>query len=128
MDFIPKLWFVEEFIDQFKYFDDRGLRVSKTITYVLLCHNGPIHKFTRFINLSSIYNIAIESINMWICFLSTRDIKYLELVNFDSGHEQMPYPILSFSCKKLTYLRLSGFNLSIPPNICGFKRLLELSL
>jgi hypothetical protein len=33
-----------------------------------------------------------------------------------------------FSCQELTHLKLCGFNLSVPPNFCGFKSLLDLNL
>jgi hypothetical protein len=33
-----------------------------------------------------------------------------------------------FSCQDLTHFRYSGFNLSVPPNFCGLKKLLVLYL
>jgi len=58
--------------------------------------------------------------------LSKRNIKHLELVNHATHLGQMPYIVLS--CKELTYFKFFGFDLSIPPIFCGFKRLLELHL
>jgi hypothetical protein len=33
-----------------------------------------------------------------------------------------------FSCQELTHFWLSGFNVSVPPNFCGLKNLLDLDL
>ncbi|XP_058756666.1 F-box/FBD/LRR-repeat protein At1g13570-like [Vicia villosa] len=119
----------ECFFERFWHVDDRDRDrvVCKIITKVLMLHNGPIHKFTLFIPFDSCFKITVEYLNMWIPILSKKDIKYLELVNCDDAvPDEMPYIVLS--CKELTYFEFGGFNLSVPPNFCSFKRLLELHL
>ncbi|XP_045795678.1 F-box/FBD/LRR-repeat protein At1g13570-like isoform X3 [Trifolium pratense] len=99
--------------------------VSKIITDVLMLHNGPIYKFNLFILYGCGFEITLECLNTWIPFLS-RNVKHLELVNHGTYLDKMPYIV--FSCKELTKFRFGGFNLSIPPNFSGFKRLLNLKL
>ncbi|XP_058780800.1 F-box/FBD/LRR-repeat protein At1g13570-like [Vicia villosa] len=129
----PQLCFDNNFFERYTYLEarDHASVVSKIITDVLMLHNGPIHKFTLSLsfdinyNFKSNFKITLEYLNTWIPFLS-RDIKYLDLVDrWESVHE-MPYIV--FSCKELTYFKFGGFHLLIPPNFCGFKRLLELHL
>ncbi|XP_058749889.1 F-box/FBD/LRR-repeat protein At1g13570-like [Vicia villosa] len=116
----PHICFDEEF---FKCFQPDGSPhpdpvVCKTITDVLKLHNGPIHKFS--IDKRPFW-IELEDLNTWIPFMS-KDIKHLELLTFRSSEN---LDIL-LSCKELTCFKLGSFNLSIPPNFCGFKKLLEL--
>jgi hypothetical protein len=60
-------------------------------------HKGPIYRFTLFILFGE---IAMEHLNIWFKFVSGRNIKYLDLVNFGTTLNQMPYIV--FSCKELT--------------------------
>ncbi|XP_058738188.1 F-box/FBD/LRR-repeat protein At1g13570-like [Vicia villosa] len=123
----PHLFFDPNFFERFWHVDDRYPVVCKIITDVLMLHNGPIHKFSLFIPYNSCFKITVECLNMWIPILAKKDVKYLDLVNCDDTVPvEMPYTVLS--CKELTYFSFCGFNLSVPPNFCGFKRLLELQL
>jgi hypothetical protein len=121
---LPRLWFDQYFFDEY---EDLGDPVAyKIITDVLVQHKGPIDKFGLFIPHDYKFEITIEHLDTWISCLSKRDIKHLELVNHKTHLNQMPYIVLS--CKELTYFKFFGFDLSIPPDFCGFKRLLELHL
>lgn len=122
----PQLWFGEDYFDEYKDLDYPGPVASKIITDVLMQHNGPIHNFHLFIPYDYNFKIIIEFLSTWIPFLSRRDIKHLELLNYGTHVDQMPYTVLA--CKELTYFKFSGFNLSIPHDFCGFKRLLNLHL
>ncbi|XP_058740356.1 F-box/FBD/LRR-repeat protein At1g13570-like [Vicia villosa] len=122
----PQLCFDQDLFEIFQHLDDPNTVISKIITDLLMGHNGPIHKFTLFIPYNSYFKITMEHLNMWIPILSRKDIKYLDLVNDYGQVYQMPYIVLS--CKELTYFKVGGFKLSIPPNFYGFKRLLELHL
>ncbi|XP_058756668.1 F-box/FBD/LRR-repeat protein At1g13570-like [Vicia villosa] len=65
---------------------------------------------------------------MWIPFMS-KDIKHLELVTYCTPEDQnKKMPDTLFSCKELTFLKFSSFDLSVPPNFYAFKKLLELHL
>lgn len=108
----PQLWFGEDYFDEYKDLDYPGPVASKIITDVLMQHNGPIHKFHLFIPYDYNFKIIIEFLSTWIPFLSRRDIKHLELLNYGTHVDQMPYTVLA--CKELTYFKFSGFNLSIP--------------
>jgi hypothetical protein len=88
-----------------------------------MIHKGPIYKVTLFIPFGE---ITMERLNMWFQFLSERNIKYLNVVNFSTTLNQMLYIV--FFCKELTDFEFCGFILSIPPNFCGIKRLLNLRL
>ncbi|KAK2451709.1 F-box/FBD/LRR-repeat protein [Trifolium repens] len=72
------------------------------------------------------FTITTEYLNMWILFLSRKGIKYLELQNSSPFYIKMPSHI--FSCQEMTHFRCSGFKLSVPPNFCGLKNLLDLYL
>jgi len=122
---VPRLRFDDDFFDEYEDLDDPGPVASKVIRDVLMQHNGPIHKFDLFVPYGYNFEITMEYIDTWIPILS-RSIKHLELVNFNTHLDQMPYIV--FSCKELTFFTFAGFNLSIPPDFCGFKRLLNLHL
>jgi hypothetical protein len=123
---VPELEFCEDFFSRFKYHDDPDLEISRIITEVLSLHNGPIYKFSLQISYSINFTIATEYLSKWILFLSKRGIKVLDLLGASSLNIKMPSDI--FSCQDLTYFRCSGFNLSVPPNFCGLKKLLVLYL
>ncbi|XP_058756676.1 F-box/FBD/LRR-repeat protein At1g13570-like [Vicia villosa] len=119
-DFDPWFWHLDN------PYPDRV--ICKTITDVLMLHNGPIHKFSIHIPERYRFRLSTEKLNMWIPFMS-RDIKHLELLTYQT-EEDPQYPMLDIllSCKELTCFKLRSFNLSIPPNFCGFKKLRELHL
>ncbi|CAL5193409.1 unnamed protein product [Lathyrus oleraceus] len=121
----PHLYFDDDFYQRFLVLDDPGAVVSKIITDVVMLHNGPIHKFSICIYADFDFKITTEDINLWIPFMS-RDVKHLELVTHCVFKD--PMPDILFSCKELTYFKCSSFILSIPPNFCGFEKLLELHL
>ncbi|PNX81097.1 F-box/FBD/LRR-repeat protein [Trifolium pratense] len=120
---VPELVFCEDFVSRFEDLDDPGPEISRIMTEVLFLHNGPIYKFSLNIPLSSQFTITTEYLNKWILFLSRRGIKDLQLL---CNAYTLPSHI--FSLQDLTHFRLSGFNLSVPPNFCGFKKLLDLCL
>ena len=122
----PRLWFNHNFFHEYEYLDDPCPIASQIIMDVLMQHNGPINNFSLFVPYDCDFMITIESLNRWIPFLSRRDIKHLEFYDRGRYLDQIPYIV--FSCKELTYLSVSSFNFSIPPDFCGFKRLLELHL
>ncbi|AES81303.2 hypothetical protein MTR_7g090760 [Medicago truncatula] len=70
-------------------------------------HNGPIHKFHLFIPYDYNFKIIIEFLSTWIPFLSRRDIKHLELLNYGTHVDQMPYTVLA-CFKRLLNLHLSN--------------------
>ncbi|XP_045789589.1 F-box/FBD/LRR-repeat protein At1g13570-like isoform X1 [Trifolium pratense] len=119
---VPELEFCYECFSRFEDLDDPGPEISRIITEVLFLHNGLIYKFT----LDIPFTIKTEYLNKWILFLSRKGIKDLELRNYARIDNKMPSHI--FSCQELTHFRLSGFKLSVPPNFCGFKQLLDLCL
>ncbi|CAK8543156.1 unnamed protein product [Lathyrus sativus] len=121
----PRLCFDQDFYQRFLDLDDPDAVISNAVTDVLMFHNGPIHNFSLCIYDDFDFEINVDNINMWIPFMS-RDIKHLELVTHCIFKDQMPD--ILFSCKELTYFKFSSFNLSIPPNFCSFKKLLELHL
>jgi hypothetical protein len=123
---VPELEFCDNFFNRFKDLDDPDLEISRIITNILFLHNGPIYRFSLEIARSFLFTITTEYLNMWILFLSRRGIKDLELHNDSPFYIKMPSHI--FSCQELTQFRCSGFNLSVPPNFCGLKNLLDLYL
>lgn len=124
------LLFDKDFFGRFEDLDDPGPEISRIITEVLFLHNGPIYSFTLIVPSFSDFLITNEYLNKWILFLSRRGIKHLQLQNPGIFHRlpHMKMPPFVFSCQELTHLRLSGFNLSVPPNFCGFKSLPVLHL
>jgi len=120
----PRLWFSDDFFEEYEDLDDQV--ACKIITDVLMQHEGPIDKFGLFISNDYEFKITIEHLDTWIPLLSERAIKHLELVNHATHLNQMPHIVLS--CKELKYFKFSGFDLSIPPDFCGFGRMLELHL
>jgi hypothetical protein len=121
----PRLWFSDEFFEEYEDLDDPV--AYKIITDVLMQHKGPIDKFGLFISYHYRFETTVEHLNTWIPILS-RCIKHLELVNYSYAIrlDQMPYIVLT--CKQLAYFKFFRFDLSIPPDFCGFKKLLELHL
>jgi len=122
--FVPRLWFSDDFFEEYEDLEDPV--AYKIITDVLMQHKGPIDKFGLFISDDYKFENTIEHLDKWIPILSERNIKHLELVNYATHPDQMPYIVLP--CKELTYFKFFGFDLSIPPDFCGFNRLLELHL
>ncbi|GAU17947.1 hypothetical protein TSUD_330720 [Trifolium subterraneum] len=122
----PRLEFRAKFLEAYEHLYYPSPVVSKIITDVLMRHNGPIYKFLLFIPLYFNFKLTVTHFDMWIPLLSRRAVKHLELVNFETALSHLPYIV--FSCKELTKFKLGGFNLSIPPNFSGFKRLLNLKL
>jgi len=125
-----ELSFDADFFSRFEELDDPGPEISRIITEVLFLHNGPIYSFTLDTHIFSNFLITNEYLNKWILFLSRRGIKHLQLLHCGmfNGLPYMKMPSLVFSCQELTHFRLSGFNLSVPPNFCGLKSLLVLDL
>jgi hypothetical protein len=123
---VPELEFCYNFFNRFEGLDDPGLEISRIITNILFLHNGPIYRFRLETARSFHFTITTEYLNMWILFLSRKGIKYLELQNSSPFYIKMPSHI--FSCQEMTHFRCSGFNLSVPPNFCGLKNLLDLYL
>ncbi|XP_045798456.1 F-box/FBD/LRR-repeat protein At1g13570-like [Trifolium pratense] len=124
--YVPQLVFPASFFESYEHLDDSSPIVSEIITDVLMRHNGPIYKFFLLIVPDFNFKITVEHLDMWVPLLSRRGIKHLELVGYETGLSHLPYIV--FSCKELTKFKLGGFNLSIPPNFSGFKRLLNLNL
>jgi hypothetical protein len=122
----PRLWFNPNFFHEYEYLDHPCPIASKIIMDVLMQHNGPIDNFSLVVPYDCDFEITIESLDRWIPFLSRRDIKHLDFYDCGTYLGQIPYSV--FSCKELTYLSVSSFNLSIPPDFRGFKRLLNLHL
>ncbi|XP_058746074.1 F-box/FBD/LRR-repeat protein At1g13570-like [Vicia villosa] len=135
---VPRLEFREDFVGRCKDFNNPGHMASRIITEVLLLHNAPINKFI--LQLPFNFKIVYEHLNKWILVVSRNHVKYIELVNHVNSMDLVDIvnhgvrPILNripyhlFSCQELTYLKLSGFNLTIPLNFTGFKSLLHLHL
>ncbi|XP_045795681.1 F-box/FBD/LRR-repeat protein At1g13570-like [Trifolium pratense] len=122
----PRLEFHPNFFDPYEYIHYPSPVVSKIITDVLMLHNGPINKFLLFIPMYFNFKLTVKLLDMWIPLLSRRGVKHLELLNFGTALSHLPYIV--FSCKELTEFKFGGFNLLIPPNFSGFKRLLNLKL
>ncbi|CAK8543165.1 unnamed protein product [Lathyrus sativus] len=122
----PHLCFDDDFCQRFLDLDDPSTVISEIITDVLMIHNGPIHKFSIYLSIHYDFMFSMENLNTWIPFMS-KDIKHLELVAPYANREDEMADIL-FSCKELTYLKFSFFNLLIPNNFRSFKKLLELHL
>ncbi|GAU17942.1 hypothetical protein TSUD_330670 [Trifolium subterraneum] len=120
---VPRLEFDSDFLGSFQHLDDPNQEVAKVITDVLMIHDGPIYKFTLVIPFDK---IAMEDFRKWFQILLGKKIKYLDLVNYSRALNHMPYIV--FSCKELIDVKFYVFMLSIPPNFCGFKRLLNLHL
>jgi hypothetical protein len=72
------------------------------------------------------FKTTTEHFDIWVPLLSRRGIKQIKLLDFETALSHLPYIV--FSCKELTEFYLFGFNLSIPPNFSGFKKLLDLTL
>ncbi|KAK2397610.1 F-box/FBD/LRR-repeat protein [Trifolium repens] len=124
---VPELEFCYNFFNRFRDLDDPDPEISRIITEVLSFHNGPIHRISLKIPYLFDFTITTEYLSKWLPFLSRRGIKDLELLNYSPlYYNKMPSDI--FSCQDLTYFRCSGFNLSLPPDFCGLKKLLDLYL
>jgi hypothetical protein len=123
---VTELGFFEEFFSRFEDLDDPSPEICRIITDVLFQHNGPIYSFTLDIPSFSNIMITAEYFNKWIRFLSRRGIKDLAILNYGIFCDKMPSHV--FSCQELTHFWLSGFNVSVPPNFCGLKNLLDLDL
>ncbi|XP_058756667.1 F-box/FBD/LRR-repeat protein At1g13570-like [Vicia villosa] len=123
----PHLCFDYDFFERFLHLDDPDPVVCKIIMDVLMLRNGPICKFS--IDVSLYCGFSMENINMWIPFMSEH-IKHLELETYciPEDDENKKMPDILFSCKELTFLKFSSFDLSVPPNFYAFKKLLELHL
>ncbi|KAK2416815.1 F-box/FBD/LRR-repeat protein [Trifolium repens] len=124
--YVPQLVFEMDFFELYKDLDDPEPVVSKIITDVLMLHNGPIYEFSLYIPSGFNFKSTAEHFDIWVPLLSKRGIKQLWLVDFETTLSHLPYIV--FSCTELTKFTLGGFNLSIPPNFSGFKRLLNLNL
>ncbi|CAK8543160.1 unnamed protein product [Lathyrus sativus] len=122
---VPQIYFEEDFFESFIHLDDPV--ISQIIAEVVMIRNGPIHKFSVCVSGDCEFNISKEKLNMWIPFMST-DLTHLKLLTYCTPPDEHQMPEILFSCKELTYFKFSSFNLSIPPNFCGFKKLLELHL
>jgi hypothetical protein len=124
---VPELEFCEDFFSRFEDLDDPDPEILRIITEVLSFHNGPIRSFSLNVPYLFDFTITTEYLSKWLPFLSRRGIKDLELLNYSPlYYNKMPSDI--FSCQDLTYFRCSGFNLSVPPDFCGLKKLLDLYL
>ncbi|GAU47248.1 hypothetical protein TSUD_243410 [Trifolium subterraneum] len=123
---VPQLVFSENFFSRFEDVDDPSPEICRIISEVLLQHNGSIYSFTLDIPPVSNILITAEYYNKWILFLSRKGIKELALSNYGIFCDKMPSHV--FSCQELTHFWLSGFNVSVLPNFCGLKNLLELHL
>ncbi|XP_058740358.1 F-box/FBD/LRR-repeat protein At1g13570-like isoform X1 [Vicia villosa] len=124
----PHLCYDDDFFERFLRLRDPDTVVCKIIMDVLMLRNGPVCKFS--IDESGYCGslFSMENINMWIPFMS-KDIKHLELETYCIPEdENKKMPDILFSCKELTFLKFSSFDLSVPPNFYGFKKLLELHL
>ncbi|KAK2375988.1 F-box/FBD/LRR-repeat protein [Trifolium repens] len=123
---VSELGFCEEFFRRFEDLNDPSPEICRIITEVLFQHNGPIYSFSFDIPLLSNILITAEYFNKWILFSSRRGIKDLAIFNYGIFSDKMPSHV--FTCQQLTYFWLSGFNVSVPPNFCGLKKLLVLHL
>ncbi|XP_004490315.1 F-box/FBD/LRR-repeat protein At1g13570-like [Cicer arietinum] len=116
-----------EFDEDFFYYCEEyyeGPEISRIMMEILMLHSGPLYKFT--LSLPSDF-MQIDCLDELILFLSTSGIKDLELQNL--GFRTLSYQVPSyvFSCQELTSLDLNGFELSVPPNFGGLKRLIVLN-
>ncbi|GAU33221.1 hypothetical protein TSUD_144820 [Trifolium subterraneum] len=126
---VRELDFGYDFVSRFEDLDNHDLEILRIISDVLLLHDGPIYKFS--LETSPLSNlITTEYPNKWILFLSKRDIKLkdLQILDYDRIDNIIKMPSHIFSCEELTRFRCSGFNLSVPPNFCGLKKLVDLCL
>ncbi|CAK8540432.1 unnamed protein product [Lathyrus sativus] len=123
---VPRIEFHEEFYNLFNNLDDPASEFCRIITEILFLHNGPINDFILQVPCDSKHKITYTYLNKWILFLSRKHVKYIYLDNYEKDNIQTPSHL--FSCQGLTYFKLHSFNLSIPPNFCGFKSLLHLHL
>ena len=108
----------------YEFFQKCEHEIPHKITEILLVHNGPVHEFTLFIPCH--YPYRIKCLDKWILFLSRSGIQHLELVNEQKEPYQMPSHL--FTSQELASLVLQNFKLTLPPNFCGFKSLIELHL
>jgi hypothetical protein len=122
----PRLEFRPRFFESYEHLSNPSRVVSKIITDVLMVHDGPIQKFLLFKPRFFNFKITVKHLDIWVPLLSRRGVKHLELMNFETGRSHLPYIV--FSCKELTKFKLGGINFSIPPNLSGFKKLLNLKL
>lgn len=86
--------------------DDRQVierKLAKFISRFLLLHDGPIHKF----KLSTTFLIgSAADLDQWLLFLSRKDIKELDLSQYEIRPRlEFRTPSCIFSCK-LTKLKL----------------------
>jgi hypothetical protein len=124
--YVPKLVFGMNFFEPYEDLDDPEPVVSKIITDILTLHNGSIYNFCLLIPMGINFKTTTEHFDIWVPLLSRRGIKQIKLLDFETALSHLPYIV--FSCKELTEFYLFGFNLSIPPNFSGFKKLLDLTL
>ncbi|XP_017238599.1 F-box/FBD/LRR-repeat protein At1g13570-like isoform X2 [Daucus carota subsp. sativus] len=99
--------------------------VSRTISNILLLHNGPVSKFHLYVPRSFPLQKCLDA-DLWIKRISNSGIKILELIN----RTPYPYPMPSymFSCLELTHLTLDNCILNPPRRFGGFSNLIEVTL
>lgn len=94
----------------------------RTVTNILVVHNGTIQKFNLYIPFSQ-----SPDMDLWILLLSRNGIKELTLDNVYRQPYKLPSYI--FSCAELTFLWISNCIILSPPlAFCGFRNLNTLFL
>lgn len=119
---IPELVFSDHCVDS----TDKDIlegRLISFITHALLLHHGPIHKF----KIRSSVLQGFPDVDQWMLFLSRNDVRELTL-ELGGGDDLVRVPSCLFSCKYLTHLELSRFELDPPPTFKGFPCLKTLNL
>ena len=108
---IPELFFSDSCVD---FSPDKNIaerRLINFITYALLLHQGPIHRFKICSRPKILHGCPV--VDQWMLFLSRNDVRELILELGNGGLVRAPSCL--FSCKYLTHLELSQYKLDPPP-------------
>lgn len=120
---IPELVFSDHCVHFSNDKDTLEGRLINFITHALLLHHEPIHKF----KIRSSVLQGCPDVDQWMLFLSRNDVRELTL-ELGAGDDWLRVPSCLFSCKYLTHLELSRFELDPPPTFKGFPWLKTLNL
>ncbi|XP_074326713.1 F-box/FBD/LRR-repeat protein At1g13570-like [Apium graveolens] len=128
----PKLYLDQNFISQlvsqkFFHLDEQTKinKVSRTISNILLAHNGPILNFVLFIPRDLPFHQSTDMV-LWIKNISNNGVRELKLRN-ESLHA-CTVPSHLFSCSQLTRLTLVSCILNPPLGFGGFCNLVMVEL
>lgn len=127
----PHFVFDDEFSDELRkgsFMKDKETQLSlifRTISSILLAHNGPILKF--YIHFP--HDLPVHDYPdtvFWIKNISNLGVRKVKLFNFALTDYKMPSYL--FSCSELTHLNLSGCILKPPLKFKGFSNLIRVRL